>query len=117
MPVVIQKHQIRTQQYWDEILKRFKPFETEFHSRYDIHPQSGCFEWKINPKRSATKPNYPAFKDVKAYNVAFLLAGGIIPEKTELDHLCRNKRCVNPSHLEPVTHAENIRRINEPKIL
>lgn len=33
-----------------------------------------------------------------------------IPEKRDLDHLCRVTACVNPTHLEPVTHAENIRR-------
>lgn len=35
---------------------------------------------------------------------------GPVPPGLELDHLCRNTLCVNPSHLEPVTHAENIRR-------
>jgi hypothetical protein len=35
---------------------------------------------------------------------------GPIPAGKELDHLCRNRRCVNPEHLEPVTHLENIRR-------
>lgn len=35
---------------------------------------------------------------------------GPIPVGFELDHLCRNPRCVNPSHLEPVTHQENVRR-------
>lgn len=33
-----------------------------------------------------------------------------IPEGAELDHLCRVRACVNPSHLEPVTHTENVRR-------
>jgi hypothetical protein len=35
---------------------------------------------------------------------------GRIPDGLELDHLCRNPCCVNPLHLEPVTHQENGRR-------
>jgi len=35
---------------------------------------------------------------------------GPIPEDREIDHLCRNPSCVNPAHLEPVTHRENMRR-------
>lgn len=33
-----------------------------------------------------------------------------IPKGMELDHLCFNRNCINPAHLQPVTHAENIRR-------
>jgi len=33
-----------------------------------------------------------------------------IPDGLEIDHLCRNRICVNPDHLEPVTHLENIQR-------
>ena len=35
---------------------------------------------------------------------------GPIPDGIELDHLCQNKSCVKPSHLEAVTHAENMKR-------
>ena len=35
---------------------------------------------------------------------------GPIPEGLQLDHLCRNRACYNPAHLEPVTQTENIRR-------
>jgi hypothetical protein len=35
---------------------------------------------------------------------------GPIPEGLTIDHLCTNKACVNPEHLEPVTRGENVRR-------
>jgi len=45
-----------------------------------------------------------------AHRVAYELAIGPIPEGKQLDHLCRNKGCVNPAHLEPVTNRENVLR-------
>lgn len=35
---------------------------------------------------------------------------GFVPGKKQLDHLCRNRRCVNPEHLELVTHRQNQKR-------
>lgn len=41
---------------------------------------------------------------------------GPIPEGLELDHLCQNRACYNPAHLEPVAHAENMRRSAERRV-
>lgn len=46
----------------------------------------------------------------RAHRVAWILAHGPIPDGLVLDHLCRNRACVNPGHMEPVSHAENVRR-------
>lgn len=45
-----------------------------------------------------------------AHRVAYELAIGPIPEGLTIDHLCRNKLCLHPAHLEAVTGAENTRR-------
>ncbi len=47
---------------------------------------------------------------VLAHRLSYEAERGPIPEGMVLDHLCRVRNCVNPDHLEPVTHAENGRR-------
>lgn len=49
-------------------------------------------------------------KRVTAHRVVFETIVGPIGAGLEIDHLCRNRRCCNPAHLEPVTAAENVRR-------
>ncbi len=51
-----------------------------------------------------------AGRDRTAHAVAYEHFIGPVPEGLELDHLCRVRACCNPAHLEPVTHAENVRR-------
>lgn len=45
-----------------------------------------------------------------AHRAVWQILRGEVPEGLQLDHLCRNRRCVNPDHLEPVTGVVNLRR-------
>jgi len=49
-------------------------------------------------------------KKISAHRLAFTLFVGDIPEGLDLDHLCRNRACVRPYHLEPTTRLENLVR-------
>lgn len=56
-------------------------------------------------------------RSTKAHRFAYELLVGPIPDGLSLDHLCRNRGCVNPAHLEPVTRGENVRRGNNPSMV
>lgn len=47
---------------------------------------------------------------VKVHRVSFMQFNGYLPPKKHVDHLCRNRRCWNPEHLEAVTHKQNQKR-------
>lgn len=50
-------------------------------------------------------------KELKtAHRVSFELHGGVIPDGLVIDHICRVRCCVNPAHMEVVTHKVNINR-------
>jgi len=77
-------------------------------------PELGpCHVWTGAVKGGSLKHGrYAAFGAHYAHRVAYEAAHGPIPAGLEIDHLCRNHLCVRPSHLEPVTRRENLRRGN-----
>lgn len=69
-----------------------------------------CWLWASNVNGSGYGHFWNGNRLVVAHRWAYEHLIGPIPEGLQLDHLCRVRRCVNPSHLEPVTRGENIRR-------
>ena len=54
-------------------------------------------------------------KNICAHKLSYIVHRGQYDQTLDLDHLCRNRRCVNPDHLEPVTRTVNLSRGDKPK--
>lgn len=77
---------------------------------YFVDRKTGCWIWQLSRNAKGYGTVWHEGRCWLAHRLSFTLANGPIPSGLSLDHLCRNPPCVNPSHLEVVTHAENVRR-------
>ena len=91
--------------YWN----RFKSALERFEALYEPEPNSGCWIWI----GTVIPSGYGHFRldgrSIGAHVASWLLYVGIITDET-LDHLCRNRWCVNYAHLEPVARRVNVLR-------
>lgn len=76
--------------------------------------ETGCIEWTAPLTNSGygrltwKRPGLP--KESGAHRISYIVHRDEIPAGLVIDHLCRNRACVNPDHMEPVVQRENVMR-------
>jgi hypothetical protein len=92
-----------------------RPLIERFWSKVDKNGPNGCWLW------TGYKDTYGYGRisighqgKIQAHRLSYEIVNGLIPSHLELDHLCRNVACVNPTHLEAVTHQANTLRGDGP---
>lgn len=104
----------RRNEILDRVLRNVKFSETIFYNG------TPCMEWlkatsgKAGNGRKGRGHSYPRMAlgntTMAVHRVMYTHVFGIIPHKKQIDHLCNNRLCCNPYHLECVTHLRNQRR-------
>lgn len=83
-----------------------------------IDPDTGCWVWQHKKNNGGYGTISVNGRQMYAHRASYEAYVGRIPDGLVIDHLCRNRACVNPSHLEPVSFSENLERgVGVPQIV
>lgn len=89
--------------------------DLEFFEERVHRPETPCWNWRSYINRRGYGTWRRDGRDSYVHRIAYELFVGVIPEGLEVHHTCCNRSCVNPDHLELVTHAENIALIDNKR--
>lgn len=95
------------------IIRRRKPPIERFLSKVHFNTETGCWDWtaaKDSDGYGTFQYSHILSDHGHAYKFSYSFFVGQMPKGLQHDHLCRNRGCVNPFHLEPVTCRENLLR-------
>lgn len=84
--------------------------------KFEVDPVSDCWNWKLKLDHDGYGRSIYDKKHVHAHRYFYLKYIGEVPKNYVIDHLCRNRKCVNLAHLEPIPTRENTRRGNTAKL-
>lgn len=93
-----------------------RPVEDRFWEKVSGGDYTECWTWMASTKEGGYGQFNVQPEVVLAHRYAYISLVGDVPEGLELDHLCRNRACVNPWHLEPVTRSVNVVRGTAPTV-
>lgn len=93
------------------------PVADRLWERVSPEPNTGCWLWTGSMAGAGYGHLRVNGQLWYAHRLSYVTHRGPIPEGTELDHLCRTRCCINPAHLEAVSHRENWRRSRAPNAI
>jgi hypothetical protein len=88
----------------------YHPRSKKVGPKFRVDEETGCWNWVAARDTTGYARILIDGRLQPAHRIAYEIAVGPIPAGFQIDHLCRNKSCINPAHLEAVTPVQNMRR-------
>ena len=83
-----------------------------FKAKYSVNQATGCWDWSASKNlgygQMGINLGDGKYRPLFAHRISYEIHKGDIPENLVIDHICRNRGCVNPDHLRLLTRGENV---------